>query len=246
MPRGRGDLLSIKMSEWERIFLQNLAVPPHSQRRRNIPKESAAFQCVLKYLEGTVVPQVKECSAGGLGLAEKKTKEHTRPKAFAEKCHLGSKSSCVPIRKMGRCCKFVRVEIRQMRFAVGAWARVAAVPPDRQRQPGLAWFIPDCPILCLLKRQGHAQIHVPRLFFYKDFKGRNRAQNWKTFSFSVPLLTILRIRNDEHKMCHFNLAMKVTWCFTVSICLLSLWFLLIVVPTGGSHLLCFQATAQRD
>uniref|UniRef100_A0A8B9ZIN7 Uncharacterized protein n=1 Tax=Anas platyrhynchos TaxID=8839 RepID=A0A8B9ZIN7_ANAPL len=50
------------MSEWERIFLQNLAVPPHSQRRRNIPKESAAFQCVLKYLEGTVVTQVKECS----------------------------------------------------------------------------------------------------------------------------------------------------------------------------------------
>uniref|UniRef100_A0A8B9I3H1 Nephrocystin 4 n=1 Tax=Anser brachyrhynchus TaxID=132585 RepID=A0A8B9I3H1_9AVES len=41
------------MSEWERIFLQNLTVPPHSQRRRNIPKESTAFQCVLKYVEGT-------------------------------------------------------------------------------------------------------------------------------------------------------------------------------------------------
>lgn len=48
----------------------------------------------------------------------KKTKEHTRPKAFAGKCHVGSKSSCVPIRKMGRCCKLVRVEILQMRFAV--------------------------------------------------------------------------------------------------------------------------------
>ncbi|XP_035200703.1 nephrocystin-4 [Oxyura jamaicensis] len=62
MPRGRGDLLSIKMSEWERIFLQNLTVPPHSQRRRNIPKESTAFQCVLKYVEGTVVTQQ---AAGG-------------------------------------------------------------------------------------------------------------------------------------------------------------------------------------
>uniref|UniRef100_A0A493TRQ5 Uncharacterized protein n=1 Tax=Anas platyrhynchos platyrhynchos TaxID=8840 RepID=A0A493TRQ5_ANAPP len=67
MPRGRGDLLSIKMSEWERIFLQNLAVPPHSQRRRNIPKESAAFQCVLKYLEGTVVTQQ---AAGGSAAVE--------------------------------------------------------------------------------------------------------------------------------------------------------------------------------
>uniref|UniRef100_A0A8B9VJD4 Nephrocystin 4 n=1 Tax=Anas zonorhyncha TaxID=75864 RepID=A0A8B9VJD4_9AVES len=67
MPRGRGDLLSIKMSEWERIFLQNLAVPSHSQRRRNIPKESTAFQCVLKYLEGTVVTQQ---AAGGSAAVE--------------------------------------------------------------------------------------------------------------------------------------------------------------------------------
>lgn len=84
------------------------------------------------------------------------------------------------------------------------------MPPDRQDQVASAWFVLDCLILCLLKRQGHAQIHVPRLFFYEDFKGRNRAQNWKTFSFSVPLLTILRIRNDKHKMCHSNLATKVT------------------------------------
>ncbi|NXE53112.1 NPHP4 protein, partial [Casuarius casuarius] len=49
------------MSEWERIFMQNLTVPPHSQRRRNIPKESTAFQCVLKYVEGAFVKQVKEC-----------------------------------------------------------------------------------------------------------------------------------------------------------------------------------------
>lgn len=148
MPRGRGDLLSIKMSEWERIFLQNLAVPPHSQRRRNIPKESAAFQCVLKYLEGTVVTQVKECSAGGLGLAEKKTKEHTRPKAFAEKCHLGSKSSCVPIRKMGRCCKFVRVEILQMRFAVVGLGQELLLCPRIGRGslvlPGSFLIAPSC------------------------------------------------------------------------------------------------------
>ncbi|XP_064381448.1 nephrocystin-4 isoform X2 [Dromaius novaehollandiae] len=45
------------MSEWERIFMQNLTVPPHSQRRRNIPKESTAFQCVLKYVEGAFVKQ---------------------------------------------------------------------------------------------------------------------------------------------------------------------------------------------
>lgn len=182
MPGGRGDLLSIKMSEWERIFLQNLTVPPHSQRRRNIPKESTAFQCVLKYVEGTVITQVKECSAGALGLAEK-TKEHTCPKAFAEKCHVGSKSSCVPIRKMGRCLVCSSDPALLQACEVGTspgevcssevWAGGAAVPLDRQRQPGLAWFILDGLILCLLKRQSHAQIQVLRLFFYKDFKGRN-------------------------------------------------------------------------
>uniref|UniRef100_A0A8B9S7I8 Nephrocystin 4 n=1 Tax=Apteryx owenii TaxID=8824 RepID=A0A8B9S7I8_APTOW len=49
------------MSEWERIFMQNLTVPPHSQRRRNIPQESTTFQCVLKYIEGAFIKQVKEC-----------------------------------------------------------------------------------------------------------------------------------------------------------------------------------------
>ncbi|XP_074831222.1 nephrocystin-4 isoform X5 [Natator depressus] len=57
MPRGRGDLLSSKMSEWQRIFVQNLTVPPHSQRRRHLPRESVAFQCVLKYVEGNLIKQ---------------------------------------------------------------------------------------------------------------------------------------------------------------------------------------------
>ncbi|XP_039364831.1 nephrocystin-4 isoform X9 [Mauremys reevesii] len=57
MPRGRGDLLSSKMSEWQRIFVQNLTVPPHSQRRRHLPRESIAFQCVLKYVEGNLIKQ---------------------------------------------------------------------------------------------------------------------------------------------------------------------------------------------
>ncbi|XP_030393203.1 nephrocystin-4 isoform X7 [Gopherus evgoodei] len=57
MPRGRGDLLSSKMSEWQRIFVQNLTVPPHSQRRRHLPRESIAFQCVLKYVVGNLIKQ---------------------------------------------------------------------------------------------------------------------------------------------------------------------------------------------
>ncbi|XP_043355987.1 nephrocystin-4 isoform X5 [Dermochelys coriacea] len=57
MPRGRGDLLSSKMSEWQRIFVQNLTVPPHSQRRRHLPRESIAFQCVLKCVEGNLIKQ---------------------------------------------------------------------------------------------------------------------------------------------------------------------------------------------
>uniref|UniRef100_A0A8C0QKX3 Nephrocystin 4 n=1 Tax=Chelonoidis abingdonii TaxID=106734 RepID=A0A8C0QKX3_CHEAB len=45
------------MSEWQRIFVQNLTVPPHSQRRRHLPRESIAFQCVLKYVEGNLIKQ---------------------------------------------------------------------------------------------------------------------------------------------------------------------------------------------
>uniref|UniRef100_A0A674KDK2 Nephrocystin 4 n=1 Tax=Terrapene triunguis TaxID=2587831 RepID=A0A674KDK2_9SAUR len=45
------------MSEWQKIFVQNLTVPPHSQRKRHLPRESIAFQCVLKYVEGNLIKQ---------------------------------------------------------------------------------------------------------------------------------------------------------------------------------------------
>lgn len=53
------------MSEWERAFVRSRAVPPHRQRCRARPPGSAAFRCVLKYLEGAALAQV-----GGLGPAE--------------------------------------------------------------------------------------------------------------------------------------------------------------------------------
>ncbi|KAM6236267.1 nephrocystin-4 [Spheniscus humboldti] len=59
-PGGRGDLLGSKMSEWERVFLQNLALPPHRQRRRTRPPGSTAFRCVLKHLEGAALTQGAE------------------------------------------------------------------------------------------------------------------------------------------------------------------------------------------
>ncbi|XP_067328913.1 nephrocystin-4 isoform X2 [Anolis sagrei] len=46
------------MGEWQRIFAQHRAVPPHHQRRRHqAPRESTAFQCVLKRVEGDVLRQ---------------------------------------------------------------------------------------------------------------------------------------------------------------------------------------------
>ncbi|NWH55931.1 NPHP4 protein, partial [Geococcyx californianus] len=47
-------------SEWERVFLRNLAVPPHCQRRGTRPPRPTAFRCVLKYLEGAVLAQGAE------------------------------------------------------------------------------------------------------------------------------------------------------------------------------------------
>uniref|UniRef100_A0A8D0FAG7 Nephrocystin-4 n=1 Tax=Strix occidentalis caurina TaxID=311401 RepID=A0A8D0FAG7_STROC len=47
------------MSEWESVFLQSLALPPHGQRRRARPPGSTAFRCVLKYLEGAALAQVR-------------------------------------------------------------------------------------------------------------------------------------------------------------------------------------------
>ncbi|XP_074017681.1 nephrocystin-4 [Numenius arquata] len=48
------------MSEWEKVFAQNLAVPPHAQRRRTRPPGSTAFRCVLKHLEGAALTQGAE------------------------------------------------------------------------------------------------------------------------------------------------------------------------------------------
>uniref|UniRef100_A0A8D0GYU7 Nephrocystin 4 n=1 Tax=Sphenodon punctatus TaxID=8508 RepID=A0A8D0GYU7_SPHPU len=45
------------MSEWQRTFVENLTVPPHSQRRRHLPRESTAFQCILKTVEGALINQ---------------------------------------------------------------------------------------------------------------------------------------------------------------------------------------------
>uniref|UniRef100_A0A8D0BTR4 Nephrocystin 4 n=1 Tax=Salvator merianae TaxID=96440 RepID=A0A8D0BTR4_SALMN len=46
------------MAEWQRIFLQNLGVPPHHQRRRHVQLQpSTPFQCVLKRVEGNVLKQ---------------------------------------------------------------------------------------------------------------------------------------------------------------------------------------------
>ncbi|XP_054250792.1 nephrocystin-4 [Indicator indicator] len=48
------------MSEWQRVFEQNLTIPPHCQRRRARWPGSTAFCCVLKYLEGAVLTQGAE------------------------------------------------------------------------------------------------------------------------------------------------------------------------------------------
>ncbi|XP_026966190.1 nephrocystin-4 isoform X3 [Sagmatias obliquidens] len=45
------------MHDWHRIFDQNLLVPPHTQRARQPLKESTAFQCVLKWLDGPLNKQ---------------------------------------------------------------------------------------------------------------------------------------------------------------------------------------------
>ncbi|KAJ6651831.1 hypothetical protein lerEdw1_016448 [Lerista edwardsae] len=53
------------MGEWQRIFVSNLTVPPHSQRRRPLaPWESTPFQCSLKSVEGNPIKQrvLKEMS----------------------------------------------------------------------------------------------------------------------------------------------------------------------------------------
>jgi hypothetical protein len=46
------------MDDWHRTFAQSTLVPPHPQRARQLSKESEAFQCVLKWLEGPLMKQV--------------------------------------------------------------------------------------------------------------------------------------------------------------------------------------------
>ncbi|KAM6435564.1 nephrocystin-4 isoform 2-T11 [Liasis olivaceus] len=46
------------MGEWQRIFLQNLTVPPRNPRRWNLPPQrSVPFQCVLKSVQGNALKQ---------------------------------------------------------------------------------------------------------------------------------------------------------------------------------------------
>ncbi|XP_064137216.1 nephrocystin-4 isoform X3 [Loxodonta africana] len=45
------------MKDWHGVFAQNVLVPPHPQRGRQLPKESTAFQCVLKCLDGPLIKQ---------------------------------------------------------------------------------------------------------------------------------------------------------------------------------------------
>lgn len=68
------------MSEWEKVFLRNVVLPPHCQRRRTRRPGSTAFRCVLKYLEGAALTQVggtrraQQCL-----LAEPLLSAHRRP-----------------------------------------------------------------------------------------------------------------------------------------------------------------------
>ncbi|XP_052574700.1 nephrocystin-4 isoform X2 [Peromyscus californicus insignis] len=45
------------MDDWHTAFTQNTLVPPHPQRARQLGKESTAFQCVLKWLDGPLIKQ---------------------------------------------------------------------------------------------------------------------------------------------------------------------------------------------
>ncbi|CAK6440536.1 unnamed protein product [Pipistrellus nathusii] len=45
------------MRDWHQVFEQNVLVPPHPHRARQPAKESTAFQCVLKWLDGPLIKQ---------------------------------------------------------------------------------------------------------------------------------------------------------------------------------------------
>ncbi|XP_058408730.1 nephrocystin-4 isoform X7 [Diceros bicornis minor] len=56
-PGGPGDPQTGSMDDWHRTFDQSLLVPPHPQRARQPLRESTAFQCVLKWLQGPLMKQ---------------------------------------------------------------------------------------------------------------------------------------------------------------------------------------------
>ncbi|XP_070117170.1 nephrocystin-4 isoform X4 [Equus caballus] len=56
-PTGPSDPQTGTMNDWHRIFDQNVLVPPHPQRARQPLRESTAFQCVLKWLDGSLIKQ---------------------------------------------------------------------------------------------------------------------------------------------------------------------------------------------
>ncbi|KAK1340562.1 hypothetical protein QTO34_019132 [Cnephaeus nilssonii] len=45
------------MRDWHQVFDQNVLVPPHPHRARQPRKESTAFRCVLKWLDGPLLKQ---------------------------------------------------------------------------------------------------------------------------------------------------------------------------------------------
>ena len=48
------------MHDWHELFDQNVLVPPHPHRLRQPLKESTAFQCILKWLDGPLAKQVRK------------------------------------------------------------------------------------------------------------------------------------------------------------------------------------------
>ncbi|KAF6110355.1 nephrocystin 4 [Phyllostomus discolor] len=56
-PRGPRDTRTGGMHDWREALEHHVLVPPHPQRLRQPLKESTAFQCVLKWLDGPLVKQ---------------------------------------------------------------------------------------------------------------------------------------------------------------------------------------------
>uniref|UniRef100_A0A5F9C7B7 Nephrocystin 4 n=1 Tax=Oryctolagus cuniculus TaxID=9986 RepID=A0A5F9C7B7_RABIT len=57
LARWHPGILAAGMRDWHEVFAHNVLVPPHPQRARQPVKESTAFQCVLKWLDGPLIRQ---------------------------------------------------------------------------------------------------------------------------------------------------------------------------------------------